>query len=55
MTIERDPERKQIGMEKSMKVFTPTSEQLASLKLNEGGNSITFTFCTKMLGKQQVI
>lgn len=33
---------------------TPTSEQLASLNLKDGQNTITFTFSTRMLGKQQV-
>lgn len=32
----------------------PTSEQLASLNLKDGQNIITFTFSTRMLGKQQV-
>ncbi|OWM80734.1 hypothetical protein CDL15_Pgr006764 [Punica granatum] len=53
-TVERDSKLKRTVTDKSMKVFTPTSEQLASLKLNDGGNAIIFTFCTKMLGKQQV-
>ncbi|GAY39501.1 hypothetical protein CUMW_044790 [Citrus unshiu] len=39
---------------KKIKVLTPTSEQLASLNLKEGKNSVTFTFSTAMLGKQQV-
>lgn len=33
---------------------TPTSEQVASLNLKEGRNTVTFTFSTAMLGKQQV-
>lgn len=33
---------------------TPTSEQLASLNLKDGQNTITFTFSTRVLGKQQV-
>lgn len=35
---------------KKIKVLTPTSEQLASLNLKEGKNSVTFTFSTAMLG-----
>ncbi|XP_027332756.1 phosphatidate phosphatase PAH2 isoform X2 [Abrus precatorius] len=33
---------------------TPTSEQLASLNLKEGRNTVTFRFSTDMLGKQQI-
>lgn len=40
---------------KNMRVLSPTTEQLASLNLKEGRNSVTFTFSTAMLGKQQVI
>lgn len=32
----------------------PSSEQIASLNLNEGQNLITFSFSTRVLGKQQV-
>ncbi|CBI19531.3 unnamed protein product, partial [Vitis vinifera] len=39
---------------KKVRVITPTSEQLASLNLKEGRNTITFTFSTAMLGEQQV-
>ncbi|XP_044511479.1 phosphatidate phosphatase PAH2 [Mangifera indica] len=39
---------------KMVRAITPTSEQLASLNLKEGRNSVTFTFSTAMLGKQQV-
>lgn len=39
---------------KKTRSITPTSEQLASLNLKEGRNSIVFTFSTPMLGKQQV-
>lgn len=39
---------------KKVRVKTPTSEQLASLNLKEGRNTVTFTFATAMLGKQQV-
>ena len=40
---------------KILRLLTPTSEQLASLNLKEGGNTVTFTFFTPMLGKQQVL
>ncbi|KAJ9672638.1 hypothetical protein PVL29_026029 [Vitis rotundifolia] len=39
---------------KKVRVITPRSEQLASLNLKEGRNTITFTFSTAMLGEQQV-
>lgn len=39
---------------KKFRANTPTSEQVASLNLREGINTITFTFSTAMLGKQQV-
>ncbi|XAR61872.1 Phosphatidate phosphatase [Bertholletia excelsa] len=39
---------------KEMKSLTPTSEQLASLNLKEGMNTVVFTFSTSMLGTQQV-
>ncbi|XP_028772557.1 uncharacterized protein LOC114729686 [Neltuma alba] len=39
---------------KKVKTKTPTSEQLASLNLKKGRNTVTFTFSTAMLGKQQV-
>ncbi|KAL8128126.1 hypothetical protein AgCh_014908 [Apium graveolens] len=39
---------------KRIRVVYPTSEELASLNLKEGRNSVTFTFSTSMLGKQQV-
>ncbi|XP_012071671.1 phosphatidate phosphatase PAH2 isoform X1 [Jatropha curcas] len=39
---------------KMVKAMTPTSEELASLNLKEGSNSVTFTFSTSMLGKQKV-
>ncbi|XP_050365058.1 phosphatidate phosphatase PAH2 [Argentina anserina] len=41
-------------MKKTERETSPTSEQLASLNLNEGKNTVTFTFSTAMLGKQQV-
>ncbi|KAL3514501.1 hypothetical protein ACH5RR_027218 [Cinchona calisaya] len=40
--------------EKKTRSITPTSEQLASLNLKEGRNSVVFTFSTPMLGQQQV-
>ncbi|XP_061343613.1 phosphatidate phosphatase PAH2-like isoform X2 [Gastrolobium bilobum] len=39
---------------KKVRANTPTSEQLASLNLKEGRNTVTFSFSTPMLGKQQV-
>ncbi|CAI9115747.1 OLC1v1016737C1 [Oldenlandia corymbosa var. corymbosa] len=39
---------------KKTRSIVPTSEQLASLNLKEGMNSIVFTFSTPVLGKQQV-
>ncbi|KAL9680720.1 hypothetical protein QQ045_012499 [Rhodiola kirilowii] len=41
-------------IKKKMRTITPTSAQLKSLKLKDGGNIVTFTFSTAMLGKQQV-
>ncbi|XP_050213036.1 phosphatidate phosphatase PAH2-like isoform X3 [Mercurialis annua] len=41
-------------LKKMVRVNTPTSEELASLNLKEGGNVITFTFSTAMLGRQKV-
>ena len=34
--------------------FLPTSQMLASMNLKEGSNRITFTFTTRVLGRQQV-
>lgn len=34
--------------------FLPTSQMLASMNLKEGSNRITFTFFTRVLGRQQV-
>jgi phosphatidate phosphatase LPIN len=34
--------------------FLPTSQMLSSMNLKEGSNRITFTFFTRVLGKQQV-
>ncbi|KAD2805876.1 hypothetical protein E3N88_39253 [Mikania micrantha] len=36
------------------RVLTPTPEQLASLNLAEGRNTVTFTFSTSVLGPQKV-
>lgn len=40
---------------KKVRVLIPTPEELASLNLKEGKNTVTFTFSTSMLGQQQVI
>ncbi|CAK9874312.1 unnamed protein product [Sphagnum jensenii] len=37
-----------------VRTIIPTSEMLAQMNLKEGSNRITFTFFTRMLGKQQV-
>ncbi|KAG2618749.1 hypothetical protein PVAP13_3NG079774 [Panicum virgatum] len=37
-----------------VRTLIPTSEQVASLNLKEGQNMVTFSFCTRVLGKQQV-
>lgn len=39
---------------KKVSVNTPTSEQLSSLNLKEGRNTITFCFSTPMMGTRQV-
>ncbi|KAF3442046.1 hypothetical protein FNV43_RR15962 [Rhamnella rubrinervis] len=44
-----DSPRKQL-----VRTNVPTNEQIASLNLKEGQNMITFSFCTRVLGKQQV-
>ncbi|XP_021898621.1 phosphatidate phosphatase PAH2 [Carica papaya] len=41
-------------IKKIIRELTPSSDQLASLNLKEGRNSVNFTFSTAMLGKQQV-
>ncbi|KAL8523322.1 hypothetical protein ACS0TY_013338 [Phlomoides rotata] len=41
-------------IKQKVRTLAPTSEQLASLKLKEGKNTIIFTFSTSMLGQQQV-
>ncbi|KAJ8762346.1 hypothetical protein K2173_007504 [Erythroxylum novogranatense] len=52
---EKDTNQQNPELTKRMlKAKTPTSEQLASLNLKEGRNSVTFTFSTSMLGKQEV-
>lgn len=33
----------------------PTNEQIASLNLKDGQNLVTFSFCTRVLGTQQVL
>lgn len=43
------------GMKKMERALAPTSEQLASLNLKEGKNTVTFTFSTAMLGNQEVV
>lgn len=54
-----EPEEKQEKspkpVKKTVRALTPTSEQLASLDLKEGMNSVTFTFSTNIVGTQQVI
>lgn len=37
-----------------VRTLIPTSEQVSSLNLKEGQNIITFSFCTRVFGKQQV-
>uniref|UniRef100_A0A0D3G8N3 phosphatidate phosphatase n=1 Tax=Oryza barthii TaxID=65489 RepID=A0A0D3G8N3_9ORYZ len=37
-----------------VRTLIPTSEQVASLNLKEGQNIVTFSFSTRVLGKQQV-
>lgn len=37
-----------------IRINVPTSEQIASLNLEEGQNKVTFSFSTRVLGKQQV-
>ncbi|KAF3446673.1 hypothetical protein FNV43_RR11853 [Rhamnella rubrinervis] len=41
-------------VKKMVRFLSPTSEQLASLNLKEGRNTVTFTFSTPMLGEQQI-
>ncbi|KAK7321701.1 hypothetical protein VNO77_32579 [Canavalia gladiata] len=42
------------GSVKKVSANTPTSEQLASLNLKEGKNTVAFSFSTPRLGKQQI-
>ncbi|KAL2346399.1 hypothetical protein Fmac_000399 [Flemingia macrophylla] len=56
-TIATDMNKKELRpnkMKKKVKETTPTSEQLASLSLKDGMNTVIFTFSTAVLGKQQV-
>ncbi|XP_043812797.1 phosphatidate phosphatase PAH2 isoform X2 [Manihot esculenta] len=39
---------------KMVRAISPISEELASLNLKDGSNTVTFTFSTSMLGKQKV-
>nr|VDD08420.1 unnamed protein product [Brassica oleracea] len=48
---EKSPPR---PVKKTVRALTPTSEQLASLNLKEGMNTVTFTFSTNIVGTQQV-
>ncbi|PWA78706.1 HAD-like domain-containing protein [Artemisia annua] len=48
---EKDHVPKSINLKKEL---TPSPEQLASLNLTEGKNTVTFTFSTAVLGNQQV-
>lgn len=48
---EKDHVPKSIKLKKEL---TPSPEQLASLNLTEGKNTVTFTFSTAVLGNQQV-
>ncbi|CAN7102782.1 phosphatidate phosphatase PAH2 isoform X1 [Brassica rapa] len=41
-------------VKKTVRALTPTSEQLASLNLKEGMNTVNFTFSTNIVGTQQV-
>ncbi|MED6192770.1 hypothetical protein PIB30_013405 [Stylosanthes scabra] len=55
--ISTDPKNNELKTgpkKKQVREKTPTSEQIASLHLKEGGNTVMFTFSTSMLGKQQV-
>ncbi|KAL4583584.1 hypothetical protein LXL04_008162 [Taraxacum kok-saghyz] len=42
------------SLHKHTRALTPTPEQLASLNLSEGKNTVTFTFSTSVLGPQKV-
>ncbi|CAH1429727.1 unnamed protein product [Lactuca virosa] len=49
-----DSEASTPSSNKHTRSLTPTSEQLASLNLSEGKNTVTFTFSTSVLGPQKV-
>lgn len=49
--VDKDPLSKSIKLKKAL---TPTPEQLESLNLTEGKNTVTFKFSTAVLGNQQV-
>ncbi|KAI3762941.1 hypothetical protein L1987_53384 [Smallanthus sonchifolius] len=54
---EADGEKENLSKSKKIqfhKGLTPTPEQLQSLNLTEGKNTVTFTFSTAVLGNQQV-
>nr|XP_043636898.1 phosphatidate phosphatase PAH2-like [Erigeron canadensis] len=51
LDLEKDPLSKSIKLKKEL---TPTPEQLESLNLTEGKNTVTFKFSTAVLGDQQV-
>jgi phosphatidate phosphatase LPIN len=53
---EQTPEqsKNQSPRKQFVRTLIPTSEQVASLNLKEGQNLVTFSFCTRVLGKQQV-
>ncbi|KAJ8772840.1 hypothetical protein K2173_028017 [Erythroxylum novogranatense] len=55
INLERDTNMPNSNCKRRMvKAKTPTSEQLASLNLQLGSNSVTFTFSTSMWGQQKV-
>ncbi|CAN6327948.1 unnamed protein product [Urochloa humidicola] len=49
-----DNNKSQSPRKQFVRTLIPTSEQVASLNLKEGQNLVTFSFCTRVLGKQQV-
>lgn len=42
------------GNKQFLRINIPSTEQIASLNLKEGQNMVTFSFCTRILGMQQV-
>ena len=46
--------RKESPRKQLVRTNVPTSEQIASLNLKDGQNIVTFTFSTRVLGRQQV-